>query len=205
MRKLFLFCCTSLLAITTLNTQAQDRTYFRYKNDQGVQVMSDVIPIKYATKGYQIVDLYGRVVKIVPPELSAEEKERLRKELEEKRRLEAWDKELLARYTHIEDIEAAKKRKLRGIDTNVFTLRLTLNNISDKIKALQADAAASERKGDKASEDLVIAITQLQEDKQLIEEEIEQKLEDKKEIAKNYESDIARFKVIRPNEASLVK
>lgn len=198
MRKIFPFLLVSLLTTAPFLSHAQDRTYFRYKNDQGVQVMSDVIPVKYANKGYQIVDIYGRVVREIPPELSSEEKERLRKEMEEKRRLEVWDKELLARYTRTEDIEAAKKRKLRGIDTNIFTLRLTLNNISDKIKTLQADAAANERQGVEVPEDLLVSISQLQEDQQLIEEEIQQKLKDKDDVTHNYNKDIERFNVIRP-------
>ena len=185
-----------LLALTHTYLMAQDRTYFRYKNEQGVQVMSDVIPVKYASKGYQIVDIYGHVVKVVPPEVSAEEKKRIRLELAEKERLAKWDEELLSRYSSINDINAAKKRKLRNIDTNIFTLRLTLNNIRDRIKVLQANAAGVERSGEKAPESISRSIEQLQEDRQLMEEEIEQRLEDKKLLAEDYDRDIARFIMI---------
>lgn len=186
-----------LLALFSVHLNAQSKSYFRYRNEQGVLVMSDAIPVKYATKGYEIVDIYGRVSKVVPPEPSQEEKDQLRKELEEKERLEKWDRELLLRYSHIEDIRAAKKRKLRGIDTNIFTLRLTLNNITERIKIHQATAASSERQGQKVSEETLAAIQQLEKDKQLIQEEIEQRKLDKQDVAKQYDQDMERFITIQ--------
>ncbi|ODS24132.1 hypothetical protein AB835_05215 [Candidatus Endobugula sertula] len=186
-----------LLTLFNAHIYAQGKTYFRYRNEQGVLVMSDAIPVKYVEKGYEIVDIYGRLYKVVPPEPSQEEKDRLRKKNLEKERLAKRDRELSLRYSHIEDIRAAKKRKLRGIDTNIFTLQLTLNNIAERIKEYQATAAANERQGKEISKETLVAMQQLESNKQLIEEELEQKKLDKQGVAKKYDQDMERFSEIQ--------
>jgi len=188
-----------VFSLNSLAVDAQEKTFFRYKNDQGIQVMSDAIPVTYASKGYQIVNIYGRVVKEVPPELTPEEKIRVHSEQKEKQRLERWDEELTSRYSHIEDIESAKKRKLQEVSTSIFTLKLTLSNTADKIKALQAQAAAVERQGNKIPDDILSSIKQLKQDNTLIEEEILQHQQNKLDIALKHEKDIQRFRIIQGN------
>jgi hypothetical protein len=177
---------------------AQSKTFFRYENEQGSKVMTDAIPPQYAVKGYEVINSSGIVIKVVPPEPSPEEKAQLQKEKAEKRRLEKWDKELLSRYSSVNDIESTKSRRITGLENSIFSLRLTLKNISETIKFYQAEAATHERQGEEVSTDTLASIERLQNDRDFIEAEISKKDISKTQVSNDYDNDIARFKKIKP-------
>lgn len=193
-RLLFIIAMT----LSTTVFSAQNSTFFRYINDQGVRVIADSIPPEYTVKGYDIIDSQGQIIKTIPPELNQKEKALRIKQNAEKRRMAEWDKELLARYSTIDDIKATKKRRLKGVDNSIFSLRLTLNNISETIKHYQAEAAANERQGETVSKDTLSSITRLQKDRVFIEDEIKRKKKRREEVATNYDKDIDRFRIIKP-------
>lgn len=198
--KRFLITCLVCIATTNPHVYAQGKTFFRYTNDQGSQVISDAIEPKYAVRGYDIIDSKGGIIKTVPAELSPEEKIRLKQEKEEQRRIEKWDAELLSRYSTVEDIQATKKRRLEGVSNSIYSLKLTLSNISDTIKHYQAEAAANERQGEQVSEDTLFSISRLQKDRVFFEQEIERKEKHKQELTISYDKDIQRFKIIKPTK-----
>ncbi len=186
---------TSLYASLSL---AQGQTLFRYLNEEGRKVISDVIPPEYAIKGYEVIGSKGQVVRVVPPEPSDEEKARIQQAKAEKRRLEKWDKELLSRYSSTRDIEATQSRRVKGIENSIFSLRLTLKNISETIKFYQAEAATHERQGAEVSTDTLASIERLQKDRDFIVDENMKKERYKKKISDQYNNDIERFKQIKP-------
>lgn len=177
------------------NTYASSQLY-RYINDNGVQVITDVISPEDAARGYDIIDSRGRLIKNIPPEMSEAEKKRLQNARAEKERLEQWDKELSARYSTVEDIEAAKERRMSGIRNNISSLELTLQNITQTIRHFQAEAAASERQGDQIAEETLSSIGRLQNDKIFIEQEIQRQKKRQVKTNNEYDADIARFKLI---------
>lgn len=195
---IFILLLANVLAYTP--AYAQSKTLFRYYNDQGSKVISDAIPPKYAVKGYEIINSSGQVIQVIPPEPSAEEKAQFQQEKAEKRRLEKWDKELLSRYSSVDDIEATKLRRVKGIENSIFSLRLTLKNISETIKFYQAEAATHERQGEDISTDTLSSIERLQKDRDFIEAEILRKESSKLQTVNNYNKDIARFKIIKPEK-----
>jgi len=184
--------------ITSSIASAQGKTYFRYLNDKGIKVISDSISPKYVVRGYEIIDSSGRMIQLVAPEPSTEEKIRLAEEKTERERLAKWDKRLLLRYSHIDDINDAKERKLRNIDNDIFNLKLTVNNINLEIKQHQAKAANNERLGKAVGEETLSTIQRLQRDKSLTNDQIQRKQEEKQLVAENFDNDVERFKVIRP-------
>lgn len=193
--------CTFCVCVALLSASANSaNTLFRYTNDRGGKVIADSIPPKYAAKGYEIISSNGQVIKTIPPEPSEEEKEAIQKAKAEQRRLEKWDKELLSRYSSVNDIEATKQRRVKGIENSIFSLRLTLKNISETIKFYQAEAATNERQGDDIAEDTLTAIERLQKDRNFIEQEIEKKEKDRESIDDLYDKDIQRFKEIKPEK-----
>lgn len=193
---------TSLLAcaLSSASVYANSKTLFRYTNAQGSQVITDAIPPQYASQGYDIINSSGQVISVVPPEPSAEEKAKSQREQAEKQRMAKWDKELLSRYSSTEDIEATKQRRVKDIENSIFSLRLTLKNISETITFYQAEAATNERQGEAVSTDTLNAINRLQKDRTFIEDEIDKKEDKKKQVADNYNKDIARFNEIKPTK-----
>lgn len=191
--KQLLLVLISLLVSTAAFSNAQ---LYRYKNDQGSQVISDAISPHYAAKGYEIIDSRGNVIKTVPRELSPEEKEQQRKARAEQARLDKWDAELRSRYHSVEDIESTRDRRLKGIDNSITSLQLTLENISETIKYYQAEAAANERQGETVPADTLASMARLQKDRDFIEQEINKRQARRAEIVSEFEQDIQRFSII---------
>jgi hypothetical protein len=190
------------LSITVLcyvfNVHAQSKTFFRYTNDQGRKVFSDVIPPQYTTKGYELMDSAGRVIKVILPELSPEEKARVETERTNARRIAKRDNELLSRYSNVSDIKESKARRLKDIGNSIYSLRLTLKNISKTIMSYQAEAASYERQGENVPKETLSSLTRLQKDRSFIEIEIDRKEQAKQQISNSYDEDIIRFGAIKP-------
>ena len=94
----------------TGHTEATGKAlFYRYTNDNGVTVISSRIPPRYVPRGYDVINHNGSLVKQVPPEPSPAEKARLLEEYEQQARLQAWDDELLRRYSSVDDIESARE------------------------------------------------------------------------------------------------
>lgn len=132
-----------LLAASVSLPAIADQLFYRYINEQGLQVVESKIPSKYIANGYDVLDGQGMLVKRVPPAKSKGELERERAEEE------LFDRfvELKKRYSTIEEIELARNRRLAGIRINVGVLRGNVSNIKDKIDVLTARAAGFERDG----------------------------------------------------------
>ncbi len=187
---------TDLVLCSLASTVFAAGSLYRYTNDQGTKVITDVISPQNAAKGYNIIDSRGNVIETVPPELSQAEKERLKNDLAEKESLEKWDKELMARYSNVEDIIAAKERRMSGIKNSVSSLELTLQNIAQTIKHYQAEAAANERQGEKVTPETLSSIERLQNDKECIEQEIKRQKKRRDNTNESYDADIERFRLI---------
>jgi hypothetical protein len=200
MNHLLLITIATVCSFSSVSAVAE-KTLFRYTNDQGGKVISDAIPPKYAARGYELIDSKGQLIKLVPPEPTPEEKAQFEKVQAEQRYLEKWDKELLSRYSTLNDIKATKKRRLEGMDNSIYSLRLTLSNISETIKHYQAEAASNERQGEKISDETLSSITRLQKDRDFIEEEIKRKEKIKQEVNDSYDADIKRFGEIKPEKS----
>jgi hypothetical protein len=173
-----------------------DNTLYRYTNDSGARVMSDAISPYYAAKGYEIIDSRGNVIKTIPKELSPEEKARQQKQREKQATLDAWDQKLRSRYHSLADIEATKKRRLKGVDNSITSLQLTLDNISETVKYYQAEAASNERQGVAVPKDTLSSMARLQKDRDFIEQEIEKRQANRKKIVTMFDRDTARFTII---------
>ena len=189
-----IFCICSIPLTVTAGGQ-----YYRYTNDQGVIVITRSIPPEYVNKGYQVVTLGGDVVRTVAPSVSAEDIER--KKAEKKRQLEwqAIERELLKRYSRVEDIEAAKQRKLDSIQGYIAILRGNLHSISSQIAKQHANAADAERAGIKVSEAILKSLDALKLEQARTREELQQREQEIEAITARFEEEKALFEKIRPS------
>ncbi len=181
-------------------TLAQNAVFYKYVNKQGVNVISSRIPSEYVKKGYEIVTFDGRLIKAVPPELSDEEKARLKAKNDRLKKLKELDTQLLRRYSHPDDIEAAKQRKLSQNQSRIGLIDLNIEKINAEIDLFQGLAAEDERAGRKVSQETMISIEKFKKDRELELEKKRQKIEESNRIIEEHDRDIARFKIIRPNQ-----
>lgn len=190
-----LFVQTALAA-----TDSRGNVFYRYINDDGVKVMNHTLPAEYAQKGYEVVSLSGKVIEVVDPAPTAEEAARLALENRSKAELEEWDKSLRRRYSRVTDIEAAKKRKLASIHTNINILSGNLSKLNVQLQQQQGQAANSERRGHKVPEKLLTNITNLELEIKTTEDQIATRNKELEELSEKFDRDIERFKIISPKK-----
>ncbi|HQQ62779.1 MAG TPA: hypothetical protein PLF22_04315 [Pseudomonadales bacterium] len=122
----------------------------RYINAQGVRVTSQDIPAEFAKKGYEIVNLNGKVLQTIPPELTPEEREKAEKEkknkLNEAQQQEA-DKQMLLRYSNINEVKNAKLRRIGEISSKLKMLESNQSTLKQQLEIEQQKAAGFERSG----------------------------------------------------------
>ena len=194
-----LLSLTLLIALLPKANAAEEPTLFRYRNDQGVPVISSTIPPKFVRRGYDIITFDGRVLKTVPPELSPEQRAKLLEQQQEEARLKAWDQDLLRRYSHPDDIEAAKQRRLAQNQNAIGIVQRTIEKIDSDIVRYQGLAAADEREGRAVNGDTLEKIAQLKQDRVDAEQEIAKLEQENQLIIEKFDKDIARFKEIKPS------
>lgn len=186
--------------VMAVNVLAQEQRLYRYIDDKGVKVISSIIPSKYVKRGYDIITIDGRLIETVAKELSAEEKIKFLRVQKEKERIEVWDQELLKRYSHPDDIEAAKKRKLLQNTSAIGIVKRNIEKIDEEINRYQSLAAADEREGRDVLEDTLKSIELLKRERNLELVDVEEREKEREQIIEGFDRDIERFKIIRPNQ-----
>ena len=200
MRKSVLwFSVFCLLGLASL-AQAQEKVYYRYTNDEGVQVLEDRIPPKYVPRGYEVVSMYGEVLRTVPPAPSDEELEAEARERQARQEREAYEQELKRRYSTVKDIEDAKRRSLAELQGNISILESNLSNVRLQIRDLESRAARLERSGQEVPESVLVNLGTLKTEVQEIQAQIRHRQAEYDEVADRFDQDIEAFAEIRAAE-----
>lgn len=141
--------------LVTVSAQAE---LYRYVDDKGVVVLERLgVPPQYIGRGYEVLNDQGRVIKVVPPAPTAQERQRL---LEAQARAGS-DAQLLRLYASVEDVERAEKRKLSELDSIMGITRGNLQSLRAQQANLQSQAAAHERAGRQVPDQLLTQIDNL--------------------------------------------
>jgi seryl-tRNA synthetase len=124
-------------------------------------------------------------------------KEQEIKQKEEKERLRQWDERLLLRYSQTSEIVKAKFRALSIIDVAIALNENNLARLKTDIETQQKEAAEIERKGEQISETRKATLIAFKNELQLVIDSIDQREKEKVVVAKDYDADIERFKMLR--------
>ena len=181
---------------------AQNKMY-RYYDAEGKMVVDYRVPDEYVGKGYEVLNSKGIVIKVVPRELSeeekaersSEEKQRLAAEAEAER-LRKWDESLLLRYSSVADIEDARKRALRELRIRVSILKSNKRSLKQKVENYQAQAADLERSGQEVDLERLQTIETLQGDIAASDRAIADRQREIEEVSDAYQADIERFAML---------
>ena len=174
---------------------------YRYENDQGKLVYDHHVPPKFVHKGYTVLSEEGRVLRVVEPELSPEEKvvrnARVAAEEAEQRRLDDQrdnDKELLRLYKSVGDVERARDRKIRALQSAVDLTEENLNRLVKQKLSVETHAADLERGGLPVSEEVMENLRII--DEQIAErrQEIESRSREQDTIRAQYDRDMKRVR-----------
>lgn len=175
---------------------------YRYTNDKGVVVTGNNIEPQYARKGYQIVTLSGQVLETVPPEPTAEDRAKIAQDNQDKvsaaQQLEK-DKQLLLRYSKVDEIQFAKQRKLSEIENKIVLLNSNVATLQSQIGVEQQRAATYERNGQNIPPALLKKIDDLQQELKITEGQVTSRKQELADETVRFDADIERLIILDKN------
>ncbi|MFC3607591.1 DUF4124 domain-containing protein [Stutzerimonas tarimensis] len=122
------------LLLATLQVGAVE--LYRYVDESGAVVFDrHGVPPHLIGSGYQVLNDKGRVLRSVAPAPSAEERQRLQQEAEQA----LADARLLRLYAAVEEVDAAKLRKLSQLDSVSGIARSSLRAVNRQLQRLQVE------------------------------------------------------------------
>ena len=196
-----LFCIAALLQ--ALAPVAHSRDLYRYYDGEGKMVVDYRVPTEYAGAGYEVLNEDGVVIKVVPRELTEDEKqERNAQEIQqaaaeaERERLRKWDESLLLRYSTIADIEDARERALRDLRIRVSILKSNKRSLKQQVENYQSQAADLERSGREVDVARISAIEDIQSEIDSTDRSINDRAQEINEVEEAYRKDIERFRML---------
>ena len=190
-----------LLGVTPF--AAAEERFFRYENSEGVTVIDDHIPPRFASKGYEILNRAGRVIEVVPRALTAEELKsdsaavQARLRAEEAERQKRYDQSLLARYSSVADIEDVQRRKVSEVQVRINLQKGTVADLKQQLEKEQGQAAEMEMGGQTVDPKLQQRMDDLRSAIADEEARIGKLEQEKKTTEARYQFDIERFRAIQ--------
>lgn len=189
-----------LTAVLAMSAFADERYFYRYVNEKGVQVINDKLPPEVVSSGYDVISKNGTLIKRVPRQLTEQElqnnntaeAQEARREYEA-RQLKVWDESLMLRYSSVKDIEAARVRALRDIQIRISILKSNRLQVKSEIEREQKKAADIERMGRDVSDELLEKIDILRQEIEGIEDAITVRNNEADDLVEQYQRDIDRF------------
>lgn len=182
---------------------AESANLYRYTNEEGNVVVDYQVPTRYVAQGYEVLNMEGVVLEVVPRQLTEEEKKVLnaQQELEEaaraeQERLKEWDESLLLRYSTIADIEAAEERALRDLRIRMSILKGNKRSLKQQVENYQSQAADLERRGQEVDVARLVAIEDIQSEIETTDRSINDRAREIDEVQQAYQRDKDRFRML---------
>lgn len=197
--------CSVLFSLPSFSAEIN---FFRYKNDQGTLVTSTILPPKFATRGYEIVNSQGDILEVVAPAMTAEERaeyERLNQEAIQAARQKEKDKELLLRYLDLRELQNAKDRKVKELESSIAILKNNIDGIHAQIESEQEKAVRYERDGKEIPLAILEALDSLYFELESIKDLIITREEELEKTVIEFDSNINRYRIISKNRHLYVR
>lgn len=198
-----------LMLLSGLTLSVMANQFYRYKNENGVLVLTQTLPAQYVDKGYDILNLKGRVIKTVPPALTPEEiaardaaieQERLAQI--EKQKQDAIDEELKQLYSQPNDAVRVLSRRIADIESVIEIKRSKIQNIENLIMDEESYAAERQRKGLSVGEESLLKIESFKKEIAQTKSDINALYLELNKVLIEFDAKIKRLQVITGIDAS---
>jgi hypothetical protein len=179
-----------------------------WTNDEGVRECGNVVPAKYAQRGYQSVNQQGVVV-------GRERRAKTQEELAVERRLDAQkktqkqeterlakiqerkDRVLLDTFTTEEDLVLAHKGRFAAIDSRLIHTKQIISVLKSDLKGLERTAAQQERSGKPVSGETENKIAYIQQRIAQQQQFVSDRHDEKSDLDEQFKKDIARYRELK--------
>lgn len=174
---------------------------YRYRNEQGVLVINEIMPPEYARQGYEIITKKGQVVEVVQPSVAVDPQE-VQRQKEMQVQMAKKDVELRKLYSSPADAERQRDRQMEAIGLKIDFARGQILQTTNRRKIELDQAAKLERQGKPVPQPTREAIDRLS--RQIADQEAEiTKLEaDRERIREDFLPVVERLKVLYPGKAA---
>lgn len=198
-----------LMLLSGLSLGVLANQFYRYKNENGMLVLTQTLPAKYADKGYDILNSKGRLIKTVPPALTPEEiaardaaieQERLAQI--EKQKQDAIDEELKQLYSQPNDAVRVLSRRIADIESVIEIKRSNILNLEKLIINEESHAADRQRKGLSVGEESLVKIESFKKDITQTKADISALYMELNKVLIEFDTKIKRLEIITNNEAT---
>lgn len=197
-----LFSCALASAVSAADP-AGARKLYRYTNENGGVVLDFQIPPDQIYRGYTVLSPGGTVLEVVPPSMTPQEREELKRKeperlkvLDAQKKREEDDRKLLAVFTAPSDAERARDRKLEALDLQISVDKGNVARLQADLDATQMQAANKERSGQEVPDFVVEKIDSLTRQIAKLGEGVKVREKEKQIIREAYALDIERLKYL---------
>lgn len=188
--------------LTAATAMAAD--LYRYRNDEGNLVINHTMPPRFAKNGYERIDSNGRVVERVEalaPKTetgeSSEEGEDADVSPKAAVAQERLDKYLLVSFSTVEEISAARERKLTQLLREVEVTRGSVEKIDRQRLTAEQEAAQYQRSGKDIPEAIKNRMSDIEERGKRARESMQSRQIEHAQAEKLYAGYIKRFKKLK--------
>jgi hypothetical protein len=182
-----------LLCVSTAWSDEAGRKIFRYKDANGIQVTTYVLPPEAAGNGYDILNSKGDVLEVVKPAPTEAEKPAALAAIEQ----EKFDKNLLLQYGSLTELLQAQKRKLDELDSKMAVLQGNFSSIRSQIDTEQMKAANFERQGRPVPEESLKTLADLYANYEQTETAMHEREKETNDEKKQYQYELERYKAVK--------
>lgn len=145
---------------------------YRYINDNGVTVLDRSVPPQFVGRGYEVLDMDGRVKEVIPAALSPAERQAQRAAEQEQRRQRSADETLLRLYSSVADLDRAHNRQVQQVEALIATAEAGLLTLRSQRDDIQSRAASQERAGREVDAQLLRQLDSIDAERRRLERQI---------------------------------
>ena len=145
---------------------------YRYINDNGVTVLDRSVPPQFVGRGYEVLDMDGRVKQVIPAALSPEERQAQRAAEQEQQRQRSADETLLRLYSSVADLDRAHNRQIQQIEGLIASAEAGMLTLQSQRDHVQSRAASQERAGREVDAQLLRQLDSIDAERRRLERQI---------------------------------
>ncbi len=193
---------------------AEKPQYYRFKDESGRYIVSNILPPEYANKGYDIISTRGNVIKHIARKKTATEAELEKSKIQSQKQAELQksqalkqraaqrkkDQLLLRMFSSISDIERSRDEKISAIEVLESITQDNIKRQNIQLEKSQARADLSQKNGAKISKLLQSHLEKTSANIQDSQDFLTRKQKEKEQINRKYNILIERFEKLNINK-----
>jgi len=188
--------------------QAQKKKVVCWNDDKGHKMCGDSVPPQYAKQQREVMNERGVVVETKAREKTAEERAAdAQKRVEAKQAEEQakYDQYLLQTYRKVDELEAVRKERVTTLEGRLVLAEKAVAETQNTVKTLHERVEALKKNQKEPDKNLAKQVKEY--DKALLENiaSVEALKQDREKTIAKFDTDIARFKELRPQAAATAK